>query len=88
MSDSGYGHGKHFMHDIDHSMCELEIVWNVDVCVVPLHVHFRWGVTHVGKYYYWTLLTPSWDPSFRYREWSGRRPSLEAAFEKKANMWL
>ena len=88
MNDSGYGLGKHFMHDIDHSMYELKMVWNVDVRVVPLHVHFRWGVTHVGDCHYWALLTLSWDPLFRYRECSGRRRSLEAAFEKKADMWL
>ena len=34
------------------------------------------------------LLTPSWDPPFRYREYSGRRRSLEVAFEKKADVWL
>ena len=66
MSDSGYGQGKHFMHDINHSMYELQIVWNVDVCVVPLHVHFRWGVALVGEFNYRAFLTPSWDPHFRY----------------------
>ena len=33
---------------------------------------------------YWALLIPSWDLSFRYREYLGRRYSLETAFEKKA----
>ena len=37
------------MHDISHSMCEFQIVWNVDVCVLPLHMHFRWGVTQCRK---------------------------------------
>ena len=27
----------------------------------------RWGVALVGDYHYWALLTPSWDPPFRYR---------------------
>ena len=36
----------------------------------------------------WALLSPLWDPPFRYMEYSGRRRSLEAAFEKKADMWL
>ena len=27
----------------------------------------RWGVSLVGDYHYWALLTPSWDPPFRYR---------------------
>ena len=26
----------------------------------------RWGVALVGDYHYWALLTPSWDPPFRY----------------------
>ena len=27
----------------------------------------RWGVALVGDYHYCALLTPSWDPPFRYR---------------------
>ena len=27
----------------------------------------RWGVALVEDYHYWALLTPSWDPPFRYR---------------------
>ena len=27
----------------------------------------RCGVALVGDYHYWALLTPSWDPPFRYR---------------------
>ena len=27
----------------------------------------RWGVALVGDCHYWALLTPSWDPPFRYR---------------------
>ena len=50
MSDSGYGHENNLMHDINHSMCEFQIVWNVDVCDVPLHVHFRWGVALVEEF--------------------------------------
>ena len=38
----------------------------------------RWGVTHVGNYLYWDLLTLSRDHHFRYRERLGRRHSLEA----------
>ena len=55
---------------------------------MPLHAHFRMGVTLVGKLDYWALLIPSWDPPFRYKEHSGRRLSLEAAFEKKDDMLL
>ena len=76
------------MHDIKHSMCRLQIVWNVDDCGVSLHAHFRRGVALVGKFDYWALLTPSWDPPFRYKKYSGRRRSLGAAFEKKADMWF
>ena len=42
----------------------------------------------MGKFHYWALLTLSWENYFKYREYSGRRRSLEAAFEKKADMWL
>ena len=42
----------HLMHDIKHSMCKLQIVWDVDDCGVPLHVHFRRGVALVGKFDY------------------------------------
>ena len=57
------------------------------VCL-PLHEHLGGGVTQVGKFHYWALLTSLWDPPFKYREYSGGRCSLEAAFEKKADMWL
>ena len=76
------------MHDIKHSMRKLQIVWNVDDCGESLHAHFRRGVAIVGKFDYWALLTPSWDPPFRYREYSERRRSLEAAFENKVDIWL
>ena len=76
------------MHDIKHSMCKLQITWNVDDCGVQLHAHFMRGVALVGKFDYWALLTPSRDPPFRYMEYSRRQRSLEATFEKKADMWL
>ena len=60
----------------------------MDVCVVPLHVHFRWGVALVGEFNYWALLTPSWDPPFRYREYSGRRRSSEAGIMKGSDFGL
>ena len=43
----------------------------------------RWGVTHVGNYHYWALLTLSRDHYFRYKECTGGRYSLEAAFRRK-----
>ena len=61
--------GFHLMHDIKHSMSKLQIVWNVDDCYVPFHAHFRWGVALVEKFNYWALLTLSWDPPFRYKEY-------------------
>ena len=76
------------MHDTKHSMCKLQIVWNVDDCGVPLHAHFRSGVALVRKFDYWALLTLSWDSLFKYMEHSGRRRSIEAVFEKKADMCL
>ena len=43
----------------------------------------RWGVTHIGNYHYWALLTLSRDHYFKYREYTGERCSLEAAFRRK-----
>ena len=97
MSDLGYGHDdiSCMTFDIHDDISCMTFYIHVDIllgcadiCDGPLHVHFRLGVAHVGKYNYWTSLTPSWDPPFRYREYLGRRRSLEAAFEKKADMWL
>ena len=42
-----------------------------------------WGVTNVGNYHYWALLTLSRDHYFRYRECIGGRYSLEAPFRRK-----
>ena len=58
------------------------------MCLVAITCALRWGVTHVGDYHYWALLTLSRENYFRYRECSGIRCSLEATFEKKADMWL
>ena len=43
----------------------------------------RWGVTHVGNCHYWALITLSRDHYLRYRECTGGRLSLEAAFRRK-----
>ena len=43
----------------------------------------RLGVTHVGNYQYWSLLTLSRDHYFKYKECTGRQRSLEAAFRRK-----
>ena len=43
-------------------------VWNViDLCM-PLHVHFRWGVSLLGESFYGALLTPSWRNIFQVPE--------------------
>ena len=31
----------------------------------------RWEVALVGDYHYWALLTPSWDPPFKYKSGAG-----------------
>ena len=54
---------------------------------MPLHVHFRWGVALVGEFNYWALLTPSWDPLFRYMTGTGRQRSLEVGVMKKVGLW-
>ena len=66
--DSGHGIGH---VDIRIGSCNCLNVIVRHAC--PL----RWGVTHVGNYLYWTLLTLSRDHHFRYMERSGRRHSLE-----------
>ena len=43
----------------------------------------RWGVTHVGNYHYWVLLTLSRDHYFKYSESTEAWRSLEAAFRRK-----
>ena len=51
--DSGCGHEEsHLMHDI-YIPCRIAFFYGLwyDVCV-SLHVHFRWGVTLVGKFIY------------------------------------
>ena len=53
---------------------------NVSVCHACA---LRWGVTHVGNYHYWALLTLSRDHHFRYRKCARGRRSLEAAFRRK-----
>ena len=45
----------------------------------------RINITHVGYFHYWVLLTLSREYYFRYRERSGRRHSLEAAFRRKSS---
>ena len=57
MSDSGYGHEDISCIDI-HVGILLECVFVFTIIACEL----RWGVILVGDYYYWALLTLSWDP--------------------------
>ena len=60
--DSGCGHEEsHHMHDIKSFHVRIAIVWNVNGCLCAIVCSFRWGVTLVGKFNYWALLTPSWE---------------------------
>ena len=71
--DSGHGIGH---VDIQVGSCNC---LNVIVCYACA---LRWGVTHVGNYHYWALLTLSRDHHFRYRERSVRRHSLVVVGEE------
>ena len=59
----------------------------IDCLYMPLHMHFRWGVTLVGKIST-GLCSPRRGTPFRYRDYPGRRYAVEVAFDKKAEMWL
>ena len=68
--------------DLRHGFGHVDILvgsWNFLNVIVFHACALRWGVTHVGNYLYWALLTLSRDHHFRYRERSERRHSLEAA---------
>ena len=75
------GVGEDSGHGIDHvdiqvGSCNFLNVFVCHACAL------RWGVTHVGNYLYWALLTLSRDHHFRYRERPGRQHSLEAVLEE------
>ena len=80
MSDSGYGHEDIpcMTYDILVGIFTLMCVGLITSCAL------MWGVTLVGDYHYWALLTPSWDPTFKYTR---RRRSFEAVSTKKAGLW-
>ena len=65
--------------DIQVASCICLSVWLCWIIAFAL----RWGVTHVGDFHYWALLTLSREYYFRYRERSGRRHSLEAVLRRK-----
>ena len=43
------------------NICMSDILACVE-CLLCHCIALRWGVTQVGKFHYWALLTPSWDP--------------------------
>ena len=73
------GVGEDSRHEIEH----VDIQVGSCIClsvIVAMTCALRRGVTHVGNYHYWALLTLSRDHYFRYRECTGGRRSLEATF--------
>ena len=71
--------------DSRHGIGHVDIQVGSCIClsIVAITSALRWGVTRVGDYHYWALLTLSRDHYFRYRECSGGRRSLEAALRRK-----
>ena len=70
--------------DTRHGIGHVDIQVGSCICLSVIVCHdmcaLRWGVTHVGNYHYWALLTLSRDHYFRYRECTGGRRSLEVVF--------
>ena len=81
VSDSGYRHDDISCMTYDNS-CR-NFTWMCVLCTT-VACALRWGVTLVGDYHYWALLTLSWDTPFRYTR---RRRSFEAMSMKKAGLW-
>ena len=79
--DMGWGESHSHLGHVDIRVGSHNYL-NVFVCHACA---LRWGVTHVGNYLYWALLTLSRDHHFRYKERSRRRHSLETAFRRKPN---
>ena len=46
------------------NICMSDILACVE-CLVCHCIALRWGVTQVGKFHYWALLTPSWNHFFQ-----------------------
>ena len=46
------------------NICMSDILACVE-CFLCHYIALRWGVTQVGKFHYWTLLTPSWEHIFQ-----------------------
>ena len=43
------------------NICMSDILACIE-CLVCYCIALKWGVTQVGKFHYWALLTPSGDP--------------------------
>ena len=75
------GVGEDSGHGVSHLDIRVGSCNNLNVFVCHACA-LRWGVTHVGNYLYWALLTLSREYHFRYRERSRRQLILEADFEE------
>ena len=82
-SDSGYGHESIscMIYDI-----HVNILLGCLFVCATITCALRLGVALVGVISLLGFTHPVVGPPFRYREYSGRRHSLEATFEKKADM--
>ena len=54
--------------DIKSFHVRIAFVWNVYGYLCVIACAFRWGVTLVGKFNYWALVTPSWEKQFQVPE--------------------
>ena len=60
--DSGCGHEEfHLMHDMKYSILDFIFSMKCSLMMYAIACAFRWGVALVGEFFYWVLLTLSWD---------------------------
>ena len=72
-SHVGLGMREEVGEDLRHEIRYLDIQVGSCICLSVclcwiIACAFRWGVTHVGDFHYWALLTLSRKYYFRYRE--------------------
>ena len=78
------GVGKDSRHGIGYVDIQVGSCICLSVCLCWIMTcALRWGVTHVGNYHYWALLTLSRDHYFRYKKCAGGRGLLDAKFRRK-----
>ena len=58
------------------NICMSDILACVE-CLMCHCIALKWGVTQVGKFHYWALLTPSWDPLFQVPKTHLRRGCIK-----------